>query len=239
MKPRLLLVEDEAGLVMVLEDRLRAAGYEVEAALTGPDGLGRALGEPFDVILLDILLPGTDGLEICRRLRESGVATPILMLTALGDVVDRVVGLRMGADDYLGKPFATAELLARIEALLRRAGGWGGFAAGARGKRGAAAPEVYRFGEVEVRFREARVLRRGEAVHLTYRMFELLRAFIERRGEALTRDQLLDAAWGPDAAPAERTVDVHVAWLRQRLEDNPKVPRYLETVRGVGYRFSE
>jgi two-component system alkaline phosphatase synthesis response regulator PhoP len=229
MKRRLLLVEDEPGLVVMLGDRLRSAGYDLAVARTGPEGLERALDEPYDLIVLDVLLPGTSGLEVCRQLRSSGVGTPILMLTALGDVVDRVVGLRIGADDYLTKPFATAELLARIEALLRRST--------TPRRAGGAPPDPFRFGDVEVRFREARVLRKGRPVHLTHRMFELLRAFLERRGEALSRDELLDEAWGPDAAPSARTVDVHVAWLRQRLEPNPKVPRYLQTVRGVGYRF--
>jgi two-component system alkaline phosphatase synthesis response regulator PhoP len=230
MKRRLLLVEDEPGLVVMLTDRLRSAGYDVAVARTGPDGLAQALGEPHDLILLDILLPGASGLEVCRELRQAGVGTPILMLTALGDVVDKVVGLRIGADDYLTKPFETMELLARIEALLRRG------APPLRG--GVALADLFRFGDVEVRLREAQVLRAGRPVHLTYRMFEVLRVFIQRRGEALTRDQLLDAAWGPDAMPAARTVDVHVAWLRQRLEPNPKVPQYLQTVRGVGYRFA-
>lgn len=230
MKRRLLLVEDEPGLVVTLGDRLRSAGYEVAIARTGPDGLARARAEPLDLILLDILLPGTSGLEVCRELRRSGVDIPILMLTALGDVVDRVVGLRVGADDYLPKPFAMAELLARIEALLWRSGGGATVEGAAR--------DPFRFGDVEVRFREARVLRAGHPVHLTHRTFELLRVLIERRGEALSRDQLLDAAWGRDATPSARTVDVHVAWLRQRIEPDPKVPRYLETVRGVGYRFS-
>lgn len=231
MKQRLLLVEDEPGLVVMLGDRLRSAGYELGTETTGPAGLGRALREPFDLLVLDILLPGTSGLEICRELRSKGVATPILMLTALGDVVDRVVGLRVGADDYLTKPFATPELLARIEALLRRS-------RATRDPGAVTAPDPYRFGDVEVRFREALVTRAGRPVQLSYQMFQLLRIFIQRRGEALTRDEILDAAWGPDASPAERTVDVHVAWLRQRLEPNPKVPRYLETVRGVGYRFT-
>lgn len=231
MRRRLLLVEDEPGLVVMLHDRLRAAGYDVEVATTGPEGLDRALAAPFDLLLLDVLLPGESGLEVCRRLRSAGLSTPILMLTALGDVVDRVVGLRIGADDYLTKPFATAELLARIEALLRRT-------VPEQRAAGTPSPDPYRFGDVEVRFREARVLRDGCPVHLSYQMFELLRVFVERRGEALSRDEILDAAWGQDAAPAARTVDVHVAWLRQRLEENPKVPRYLQTVRGVGYRFA-
>jgi two-component system alkaline phosphatase synthesis response regulator PhoP len=233
MRRRLLLVEDEPGLVVTLGDRLRAAGYEVAVAGTGPEGLERALAEPFDLVLLDILLPGTSGLEVCRELRSAGVGTPILMLTALGDVVDRVVGLRIGADDYLTKPFATLELLARIEALLRRARPAAEAVAAA-----GPLPDPFRFGDVEVRFREARVTRDGRPVHVTNRMFELLRVFVRRRGEALSRDQLLDAAWGPDAMPSARTVDVHVAWLRQRIEPNPKVPRYLQTVRGVGYRFA-
>ena len=227
---RILLVEDEAGLVLMLTDRLRSAGYVVEAATTGPEGLDRALSDPFDLILLDILLPGLDGLEICRSLRGAGVSTPILMLTALGDVVDKVVGLRTGADDYLTKPFATAELLARIAALLRRA-----THASYQGR--SDRPESYGFGDVEVRFREAQVYKGGQALHFTHRMFELLRVFIERRGEALSRDQLLDQAWGEEVMPSARTVDVHVAWLRQRIEENPSVPRFVQTVRGVGYRF--
>jgi len=230
MKQRVLLVEDEPGLVVMLSDRLRSAGYEVSTATTGPTGIERALGRPNDLIVLDVLLPGLDGLEVCRELRRRGLGTPILMLTALGDVVDRVVGLRAGADDYLTKPFATAELLARIEALLRRAG--------ATGHGAVPVPDPFVFGDIEVRFRRVEVLREGRPIHVTSRMFELLRVFIERQGEALSRDELLDAAWGPDSTPAARTVDVHVAWLRQRIEPNPKVPRYLRTVRGVGYRFT-
>ncbi len=230
MKRRLLLVEDEPGVIVTLGDRLRAAGYELRVATTGPEGRDRARTEPFDLVLLDVMLPGLSGLEVCRELRAAGIETPILMLTALGEVVDRVVGLRIGADDYLTKPFSTAELLARIEALLRRTR--------PAGHGAVPPPDPYRFGDVEVRFREARVLRHGCPVHLTYQMFELLRVFVEHRGEALTRDEILDQAWGQDATPAERTVDVHVAWLRQRLEENPKVPRYLQTVRGIGYRFA-
>lgn len=236
MKKRLLLIEDEPGLVLMLTDRLRAAGYEISVATTGPEGLDIALSQPFDLILLDIMLPGTSGLEVCRELRQSGVGTPIMMLTALGEVVDRVVGLRIGADDYLTKPFATVELLARIEALLRRGGTDGTVTPPRTG--GTPGLDHYRFGEIEVRFREALILREGEPIHLTHQMFELLRVFIQHRGEALSRDRLLDEAWGPDAMPSERTVDVHVAWLRQRLETNPKRPEFLQTVRGIGYRFS-
>lgn len=226
---RILLIEDEPGLVVLLSDRLRATGFEVEVARDGLRGLERARGEPFDLIVLDVLLPHKDGLEVCRELRALGLGTPILMLTALGELVDKVVGLRVGADDYLTKPFAMAELLARIEALLRRAG---------TAPHGALIPsDPYRFGEVEVHFRQAMVLRNGEPVHMTAQLFELLRLLVVRRGEALSRDELLDGAWGPEAIPSARTVDVHVAWLRQRIEPNPKLPRYLLTVRGLGYRF--
>ena len=227
---RLLLVEDEPGLVVTLVDRLRAEGYDVTVAPDGREGLRRGCEDAWDLVILDLLLPGMGGLEVCRELRRRGVETPILMLTALSDVVDRVVGLRVGGDDYLTKPFATAELLARLEALLRRP---------ARSRPVGRVPDPFHFGPVEVRFREARVLRNGREVHLTPKMFDLLRVFIRRRGEALTRDELLDEAWGREESPAARTVDVHVGWLRQRLEENPRHPRHLQTVRGVGYRFVE
>lgn len=230
MKRRILMIEDEYALLLVLTDRLVASGYEVTTATTGPEGLERACRQPFDAILLDLLLPGQDGLSVCRELRRRGVTTPILMLTALGDVVDKVVGLRTGADDYLTKPFEAIELLARIEALLRRSSPGGAGLVGI--------PDPYRFGDVEVRFREVEVLRGGQPVHLSARMFELLRFLIQRRGETLRRQNLLDAVWGRDANPTERTVDVHVAWLRQRLEVQPSRPQFLLTVRGYGYRFA-
>lgn len=229
MRRRILLVEDEYNMVLLLTDRLVASGYDVTAATTGPKGVEMALRRPFDLLLLDILLPGQDGLSVCRELRRRGVTTPILMLTALGEVVDKVVGLRTGADDYLTKPFEAVELLARIEALLRRASPTGPGLVGIS--------DPYLFGDVEVRFREVEVLREGEPVHLSARMFELLRFFIQRRGETLSRNELLDAVWGRDSMPSERTVDVHVAWLRQRLEVRPSRPQHLRTVRGFGYKF--
>jgi DNA-binding response OmpR family regulator len=229
VRRRILLVEDEHNMVVLLTDRLVASGYDVTSATTGPKAVEMALGRPFDLLLLDILLPGQDGLSVCRELRRRGVTTPILMLTALGEIVDKVVGLRTGADDYLTKPFEAVELLARIEALLRRASPLGPGLVGI--------PDPYRFGDVEVRFREVEVLRQGEPVHLSARMFELLRFFIQRRGETLSRNELLDAVWGRDAMPSERTVDVHVAWLRQRLEIRPSRPQFLRTIRGFGYRF--
>ncbi len=234
-KKRILLIEDEHGMVVMLRDRLRASGYAVEAVGDGLRGQEMALAQPFDLILLDILLPGQDGLTLCRELRQRGLSTPILMLTALGDVVDKVVGLRMGADDYLTKPFETAELLARIEALLRRA--QPPLPQSTPGQPPVGLPDLYRFGQVEVSFREVEVRRNGQEVHLSARMFALLSYFIQRRGQALSRDELLDAVWHPDATPAKRTVDVHVAWLRQRLEVAPSRPQYLLTVRGFGYKF--
>lgn len=226
---RILLVEDEHGMAVMLSDRLGSAGFQVVRAASGPDGLRLALSQPFDLVLLDLLLPGMDGLSVCRELRRRGLSTPILMLTALGDVVDKVVGLRVGADDYLTKPFETVELMARIEALLRRAtppshGVW-------------MVGDPYCFGNIEVRFREVEVRRDGQCLQLSPRMFELLRFFIQRRGETLSRSEILDNVWSPDAVPAERTVDVHVAWLRQRLEVQPTRPEFLLTVRGFGYRF--
>jgi len=227
--PRLLLVEDEPGLVLTLTDRLMAEGYEVESATDAPTGLEAATAGAFDAILLDVMLPGGNGLDICRTLRQRGVATPILMLTAKGQLTDKVVGLKLGADDYLVKPFEMAELLARVEALLRRS---------------AAAPpaatftgEAYRFGDITVDFRKAEVTKGGQPLEVSAREFKLLRYFVEHRGAALTRDELLNEVWGYNAMPSTRTVDVHVAWLRQKLEDNPRHPQFILTVHGLGYKF--
>ena len=231
MPRRLLLVEDEPGLVMTLTDRLIAEGYEVESATDAVTGLEAATTGGFDAILLDVMLPGGNGMDVCRTLRQRGIQTPILMLTARGQVVDRVVGLKLGADDYLVKPFEMAELLARIEALLRR-----GAVQAAGG--GAGVPgEVFRFGDVSVDFRRAEVTKAGDAVELSAREFKLLRYFIEHRGAALTRDELLNEVWGYNAMPSTRTVDVHVAWLRQKIEDNVRHPQYILTVHGLGYKF--
>jgi two-component system, OmpR family, alkaline phosphatase synthesis response regulator PhoP len=225
---RLLLVEDEPGLVMTLTDRLMAEGYDVESATDAPSGLEMASSGSFDAILLDVMLPGGNGMDVCRTLRQRGLQTPILMLTAKGQVVDKVVGLKLGADDYLVKPFDMAELLARVEALIRRSA-----------TKDAAAPttDSYRFGEISVDFRKAEVVKAGEPLELSAREFKLLKYFVEHRGAALTRDELLNEVWGYNAMPSTRTVDVHVAWLRQKLEDNPRHPQYILTVHGLGYKF--
>jgi two-component system alkaline phosphatase synthesis response regulator PhoP len=224
---RVLLVEDEPGLQLTLTDRLTAEGYHVETAGDGDAAVRRATGEPFDIILLDVMLPGRDGFEVARTVRQQGVATPILMLTARTQVVDRVVGLKLGADDYLTKPFETIELLARMEALLRRAPAASGVTL-----------ERYQFGDVLVDVRKAEVRRNGHLVDLSAKEFQLLRYFIEHRGATLSREELLTDVWGYHAAPSTRTVDVHVAWLRQKLEPNPRVPQFVLTVHGLGYKFA-
>jgi two-component system alkaline phosphatase synthesis response regulator PhoP len=231
---RLLLVEDEPGLQLTLSDRLMSEGYEVDTAGDGELGLARATAGGFDLIVLDVMLPKRDGFDVCRTLRQRGVTTPILMLTARGQVVDRVVGLKLGADDYLTKPFEAMELLARVEALLRRAG-QGHAPAAPAGSAGAAR---YTFGEVVVDVRKAEVTRDGATVDLSAKEFQLLRYFLEHRGATLSRDELLQEVWGYEHTPSTRTVDVHVAWLRQKFEVNPKVPQIILTVHGLGYKFA-
>lgn len=209
---------------MTLTDRLAAEGYEVESASDAATALTAATTGTWDVILMDVMLPGGNGFDITKTVRQRGVQTPILMLTARGQVVDRVVGLKLGADDYLVKPFDMAELLARIEALLRRTPP-------------AQSSESYRFGEIGVDFRKAEVTRNGESIDLSAREFKLLKYFVEHRGATLSRDELLNEVWGYNAMPSTRTVDVHVAWLRQKLEDNARHPQYILTVHGLGYKF--
>jgi two-component system alkaline phosphatase synthesis response regulator PhoP len=226
-RARVLLVEDEPGLQLVLSDRLASEGYQVEIAGDGELGFQRASGEPFDIIVLDVMLPKRDGLDVARSLRQQGIQTPILMLTAKGQVVDRVVGLKLGADDYLTKPFEMMELLARLEALLRRAPASAGVSL-----------ERYQFSDIVVDVRKAEVTRNGVAIELSAKEFHLLRYFIEHRGATLSRDELLHQVWGYNAMPSTRTVDVHVAWLRQKLEPNSRIPQFILTVHGLGYKFA-
>ncbi len=223
----ILLIEDEAGLVLTLSDRLTSDGFQVAAETDGPAGLTRATDDSFDLIILDIMLPGMDGFEVCRRLRQHGVETPVLMLTAKGMIQDKVAGLRIGADDYLTKPFEMVELLARVAALLRRA----------KSGRGSRRGGVASFGNVEVHLDEARVLRQGKPVQVSARMFRLLRFFIEHPDVVVSRDEILNQVWGYDSTPSSRTVDVHVAWLRQRIEKDPHNPEHIITVHGLGYKF--
>jgi two-component system alkaline phosphatase synthesis response regulator PhoP len=223
---RVLLVEDEPGLVLTLRDRLTREGYAVESSVDGEGGLERATREVFDLVLLDVMLPRVNGFDVLRELRTRGVNTPVIMLTAKGQVVDKVAGLKLGADDYVTKPFEMVELLARMEAKLRRA------------SVNAHPAEGYQFGDVRVEFRRAEVTKSGAPLDLSAREFQLLKYFIEHRGATVTREELLNEVWGYNAMPSTRTVDVHVAWLRQKIEPNPRHPQYILTVHGTGYRFA-
>ena len=223
---RILLVEDEPGLVLTLSDRLTREGYSVDTTSDGESGLERAAGEAFDLILLDVMLPRLGGFDVLKELRKRNVDTPVIMLTARGQVTDKVVGLKLGADDYVTKPFEMMELLARIEAKLRRA---------------PLAPhpsEGFQFDGVRVDFRRAEVSRDGEPIDLSAREFQLLKYFVEHRGATLTREELLNEVWGYNSMPSTRTVDVHVAWLRQKIEPNPRHPQFILTVHGMGYKFA-
>jgi two-component system, OmpR family, alkaline phosphatase synthesis response regulator PhoP len=217
---RVLLVEDDAGLQVALGERLARAGYAVDVESTGEPVVARATSQPFDVVLLDVMLPTLSGLDICAALREAGLEVPIIMLSAIDRVGDRVAAFKLGADDYLIKPFAMAELLARIEARTRRS-----------------ARLIHRFGDVEVDVRAATIRRGGRAVELGATEFRLLCYFLERPGETLSRDELLEQVWGYKAATASRTLDVHVASLRRKLEPEPRQPRHLLTVHGLGYKL--
>lgn len=226
MHQRILLVEDERGLVRTLTDCLSGEGYMVETALDGEAGAKMAAEENFDLLVLDVMLPKKNGFDLLRDLRQQGIATPAIMLTARGQVIDKILGLKLGADDYLTKPFDMGELLARIEAILRRAT-----------STDQPISETFSFGDIRIDFPRAEVTRAGQPVELAAREYNLLRYFIENREKVLSRDKLLDEVWGYDAMPVTRTVDVHVGLLRQKLEPNPRQPRYFLTVHGLGYKF--
>ncbi|MBS1835220.1 MAG: response regulator transcription factor [Acidobacteria bacterium] len=228
MKPQVLLVEDEPGIQMILADRLDLEGYEVDTAEDGDTGLHKALNGKYDLVILDVMLPKKSGFEVCRTMRQNNIMTPVLMLTARGNVVDKVTGLQIGADDYLTKPFDTMELVARLQALLRRSQ-----------IPGARLSDTYEFADVKVDFKRSEVTRAGAVVPMSAREFQLLRYLIEHRDETISREELLKEVWGYEATPETRTVDVHMAWLRQKLEENQKFPKHFVTVRGMGYRFSE
>ena len=220
---RILVVEDEPGIAFALETDLRSEGYEPVVTSTGDEGLRLAKSEPFDLVLLDVMLPGRDGFEVCRDLRRAGVKTPIILLTARAHDAEKVMGLELGADDYVTKPFNPRELRARIKAVLRRTT--------------ADSPDVVRFGEVEVDFGRCEVRRAGARVDLSATEFKLLGAFVRSQGRVLTREQLLDAAWGANVALNDRVVDNHIVSLRRKIEADPTQPRHLVNIRGLGYRF--
>jgi len=222
---RILVVEDEASIALALEDDLRKEGYDVEIVVDGETAASRAREQAFDLILLDVMLPRLDGFEVCRELRRAGVRTPILMLTARTQEAEKVLGLELGADDYVTKPYSPRELRARIKALLRRSAG--------------ELPDRCRFGDVEVDFLRYEVRKAGRRVELTPTEFKLLTAFVRHPGCVLTRQQLLDEAWGHGVFVTERVVDNQVTNLRKKIEPEPSRPRHLLNVRGVGYRFEE
>jgi two-component system alkaline phosphatase synthesis response regulator PhoP len=226
MHGNVLFVEDEEALRMTVGDRLRSEGYGVECASNGDEGYEKATQLPFDLIILDVMLPKKSGFDVCRDIRKAGLITPILMLTARGQTSDKVNGLKIGADDYVTKPFHMQELVARVEALLRRAP-----------IRPAVQAGVSEFGSVRVDLLGTEATRDGKSVNLSAREFQLLRYFIEHRGATLSRDELLKQVWGYSADMYTRTVDVHVASLRQKLENDPKQPQYILTVQGLGYKF--
>ncbi len=233
--PRILLIEDDMGLVLTITDRLNAEGFAVETASDGVRGVEIALEKAFDIILLDVMLPQKNGFDVCRDVRASGLQTPILMLTARGQVTDKVVGLKLGADDYLTKPFDMLELLARIEALLRRST----IEKSEKDNSQEAFGESFSFGDVVVNVRGMEVCKNDVPLELSAKEFQLLLYLLENRGRMLSRENILNNVWGYDAMPTTRTVDTHIAWLRQKLEPNPKYPRYILTAHGVGYKFAQ
>ena len=221
--PRILVVEDEPDIAFGLQDDLKVEGYEVEIVRDGVSAGRRARAESWDLILLDVMLPGKDGFEVCRELRRSGVRTPVIMLTAKPQEAEKVLGLDLGADDYVTKPFSPRELRARIKAALRRSA--------------ENVPEIYRFGDIDVDFTRGELRRSGKPLEMTSLEFRLMETFIRNRGRIMSRDQLLEAAWGRDTFVTDRVVDHHIVNLRRKIEPDPEQPRYLICVRGMGYRF--
>ena len=222
---KVLIIEDDQAMAVALRDGFNYEGYIVEVARDGALGLRLAADKNDDLIILDVMLPKLCGLDVCKRLRERGHRTPIIMLTARGQEIDKVVGLKTGADDYVTKPFSFLELMARVEAILRRT------------SRTEESFNEARFGDITLNFKTLEARKSSRALDLSPREFKILRYFLERRGEVITRDQLLDGVWGYDGFPLTRTVDMHIAKLRHKIEDNPADPRYIVTVHRAGYKF--
>jgi two-component system alkaline phosphatase synthesis response regulator PhoP len=222
---KILIIEDEPNMVAGLRDNFEFEGYDVAAAFDGVEGLKRALHESPDLVVLDVMMPKMSGLDVCKQLKAKRPALPIIMLTARGQEVDKVVGLELGADDYVTKPFSIRELLARIKAVLRRV------------PHGSSNGDRMGFSDVVVDLKGCRVMRRGKSVDVSTKEFDLLKYFIQHSGETLTRDRLLTEVWGYDRFPTTRTVDAHIVRLRQKLEPNPEQPQFFLTVHGAGYKF--
>ena len=227
MSSRILLVEDEPGLVLTITDLLEAEGYEVETASNGEAGLMKAQSGAFDLVILDVMLPKKNGFDVCRELRQQGKDVAILLLTAKTQVVDRVVGLKLGADDYLTKPFDPSELLARLEALLRRLR-----------KENRSPVRRFEFADVRVDFESGEAWKAGQQVNLASKELQLLKYLVDHRGRIVPREELLKNVWEYQSDVSSRTIDVHVSWLRQKLEEHPQTPKYIHTIRGKGYKFS-
>ena len=225
-EPAILIVDDDRDLCTMMSEYLTGHGCTVDVANDGRAGLAAALDPGRDLVVLDVMLPRLSGFDVMRELRRRAIDTPVIMLTARGQVVDKVVGLKLGADDYVTKPFEMVELLARIEAKLRRAPAI------------LHPAEGYQFGEIRMDFRKAEITKDGAPLDLSAREFQLLRYFIEHRGATISREELLNEVWGYNSMPSTRTVDVHVAWLRQKIEPNPRHPQYVLTVHGMGYKFA-
>lgn len=224
-KTRILIVEDEPAMVAGLRDNFEYEGYDVISAADGAEGLDRAIADDPDLVVLDVMMPRMSGLDVCKQLKAKRPSIPIIMLTARGQEIDKVVGLELGADDYVTKPFSIRELMARVKAVLRRVSPQ------------APATELYRFSDVEVNIRSNEVRRAGRPVELSSKEFALLAYFVSHPAETLSRDRLLDAVWGYENYPNTRTVDTHIVHLRQKLEPNPEEPRFIITVHGTGYKF--
>ncbi len=222
---KILIVEDEPNMVSGLRDNFEFEGYEVITAEDGVAGLSKALHDAPDLVILDVMMPRMSGLDVCKQLKAQRPSLPIIMLTARGQEVDKVVGLELGADDYVTKPFSIRELLARVKAVLRRFQSTGNN----HGQ--------YSFGDVEVDVRSCQVSRQGKALEVSSKEYDLLKYFLDHRGETLSRDRLLEEVWGYEHFPTTRTVDTHIVRLRQKVEPKPEEPRYILTVHGTGYRF--
>jgi len=229
---KILVIEDEPGIAFSLETDLQTEGYEVALVGDGAQAIARALADPFDLILLDVMLPNKDGYDVCRELRHRGLKTPIILLTAKAQEAEKVLGLDAGADDYVTKPFSPRELRARIRALLRRTDSGRSEQEGAGGDR-----KVYRFGPCELDMTRFELRRNGQRVDTTTTELKLLAAFLRNRGRMLTRERLLDEVWGMGISITDRVIDNHVVALRRKIEDEPSAPRFLISVRGLGYRF--
>ncbi|HUU28540.1 MAG TPA: response regulator transcription factor [archaeon] len=223
---KILIIEDEERILMALEDDLRLEGYEVSSAKDGLQGCSMAEEQAFDLIILDIMLPKMDGFEVCKKLRQSGITTPILILTAKSQEIDKVLGLELGADDYVTKPFSPRELLARVKALLRRV------------KQTRQGIDKYLFGDIEVDFKKYEAQKSGQPMFLTALEFALLHFLVQHKNLVVSRDSILDEVWGDDVCVFPRTVDTHIAHLRKKIEDDPANPKYIIGVRGIGYKFT-